>query len=271
MGENMIAALVVDLLTDLTRLDIEVVARGDRLRYRPRSALTPKLAERLRTHKADLLALLRPAEASGAAALHPGADDSGWSEGRPGVDAAECGNPRRPRSAEAPRGEGNVVRTISPVLFSSKRVDWATPPALFAEIERKYGRFDADVCATAGNAKCAKFFSPEQDGLKQPWTGRCWMNPPYGRTISDWVRKAWESSLAGATVVCLLPSRTDTRWWHTWVLPFGEVCFLPGRVKFGGSVNSAPFPSAVVVFRPAGAAKMRAELKELTDTCISAK
>ncbi len=87
------------------------------------------------------------------------------------------------------------------------------------------------------------------DGLALTWLGTCWMNPPYGRKIGQWVRKAYESSLLGATVVCLLPARTDTAWWHDYVVK-GEIRFLRGRLKFGGQKNSAPFPSAVVVYRP---------------------
>jgi phage N-6-adenine-methyltransferase len=93
---------------------------------------------------------------------------------------------------------------------------------VFDELARRFGPFDLDVCATAENAKCPRFFSPEQDGLQQRWDGRCWMNPPYGRKIGVWVRKAWESALAGATVVCLLPARTDTRWWHDYIANLPE-------------------------------------------------
>jgi hypothetical protein len=108
------------------------------------------------------------------------------------------------------------------------------------------------VCATAENAKCARFFTIADDGLQQPWHGRCWMNPPYGKAIVRWIRKAWESSLAGDTVVCLLPPRVDTRWWHDFVKPYAaEIVFVKGRLRFGAQKYPAPFPSAVVVFRPA--------------------
>jgi hypothetical protein len=86
------------------------------------------------------------------------------------------------------------------------------------------------------------------DGLQQKWKGVCWMNPPYGKEIKKWMKKAYESSLEGATVVCLVPSRTDTKWWHEYAMK-GEIEFIKGRLKFGGSKNSAPFPSAVVVFK----------------------
>jgi site-specific DNA-methyltransferase (adenine-specific) len=76
------------------------------------------------------------------------------------------------------------------------------------------------------------------------------MNPPYGREIGQWVKKAYNESRNGATVVCLLPARTDTAWWHDYVLPMATVTFIRGRLKFGDSKNSAPFPSAVAVFYP---------------------
>ena len=105
--------------------------------------------------------------------------------------------------------------------------------------------FETDVCALLENAKCKRFFTPEMDGLKQEWTGVCWCNPPYGRQIGKWVEKAVKSF---ATVVMLLPARTDTKWFHDWCLPYGKIEFLRGRLKFGGCDNSAPFPSMIVVF-----------------------
>ncbi len=127
----------------------------------------------------------------------------------------------------------------------------ATPPEFFRKMERRYGPFDLDVCALPENAKCARYFTPEQDGLKHPWRGRCWCNPPYGKTVGQWVRKAWESSLQGATVVLLLPARTDTRWWHEYVTAYAtKVRFVRGRLTFGSAAHPAPFPSAVVVFTP---------------------
>lgn len=134
-------------------------------------------------------------------------------------------------------------------LFSSATDLWETPLDLFQELDAEFG-FTLDVCALPINAKCRKFFSPTEDSLKQRWTGVCWMNPPYGRTIGDWVKKALESAQDGATVVCLLPARTDTRWWHEYVAHASEIRYVRGRLRFGKAVNSAPFPSAVVVFRP---------------------
>jgi len=125
---------------------------------------------------------------------------------------------------------------------------WATPQDFFDRYNGLYG-FQLDVCASPENAKCTRFFTKEDDGLAQEWVGVCWMNPPYGRGIKHWMRKAYQSSLAGATVVCLVPARTDTAWWHDYAVK-GQIEFIRGRLKFGGAVNSAPFPSAVVVFTP---------------------
>ena len=136
---------------------------------------------------------------------------------------------------------------INQGLLTSNTDMWSTPRAFFDDYNAVY-HFDVDVCATAENALCAKFYSPEDDGLSKEWNGVCWMNPPYGREISKWMKKAYESSLRGTTVVCLVPARTDTAWWHDYATK-GEVTFVRGRLKFGGSKNSAPFPSAVVVFQ----------------------
>ena len=133
------------------------------------------------------------------------------------------------------------------VHFSSKTDLWYTPEDFYQKYNSVYN-FEIDVCATDENAKCEKYFTEEIDGLSQKWEGVCWMNPPYGRTISKWMKKAYESSLEGATVVCLVPARTDTNWWHDYAMK-GEIEFIKGRLKFGGSKNSAPFPSAVVVFK----------------------
>lgn len=135
------------------------------------------------------------------------------------------------------------------VHFSSATEMWATPQEFFDKYNEKFG-FKTDVCASPENAKCDVYFTEQMDGLSQKWTGPCWMNPPYGRTIKAWMRKAYESSLGGATVVCLVPARTDTAWWHEYAIK-GEIEFIRGRLKFGGHKNSAPFPSAVVVFRGA--------------------
>lgn len=131
------------------------------------------------------------------------------------------------------------------LMFSGKTDLWETPQEFFDEWDRRY-HFTLDACALPENAKCKRYFTPEQDGLEQEWTGVVWCNPPYGRGVGKWVEKAVKSL---ATVVMLLPARTDTAWFHDWVLPYhGELHFIRGRLKFGGCKNAAPFPSIVVVF-----------------------
>lgn len=135
------------------------------------------------------------------------------------------------------------------VMFSSKTDLWETPQDFFDKLDSEF-HFNLDVCALPENAKCAAFYTPEMDGLSQPWYGNCWCNPPYGRQVGRWVAKAAQSAEAGATVVMLLPARTDTAWFHDYIYGRAEVRFVRGRLKFGGSANSAPFPSMVVIFRP---------------------
>jgi phage N-6-adenine-methyltransferase len=137
---------------------------------------------------------------------------------------------------------------MSSVHFMAQTDQWSTPQKFFDALNTEF-RFTLDVCADGSNAKCDTYFTAEQDGLAQEWGARCWMNPPYGREIGKWMKKAYESSLSGVLVVCLVPARTDTRWWHEYAMR-GEIRFIRGRLKFGDAVFSAPFPSAVVIFRP---------------------
>ena len=131
------------------------------------------------------------------------------------------------------------------VHYSSQKMDWETPPAFFAELDAEFG-FTLDVCALPHNTKCARFFSPADDGLTQSWGDEvCWMNPPYGTAIGKWMHRAYTASRDGATVVCLVPARTDTRWWHDFAMR-GEIRFIKGRITFVGAKSGAP----VVVFRP---------------------
>lgn len=139
-------------------------------------------------------------------------------------------------------------------------VEWETPQELFDELDREF-HFELDVCATEQNAKCKRYFSPEVDGLSQKWFGVCWMNPPYGQQTGKWIKKAYESAQDGATVVCLIASRTDTRWWHDYVMK-GEIRFLRGRVRFRSvdkKIGSPPFASTVVIFRPRAGDDRQAE------------
>src|SRR5262250_180392 len=103
------------------------------------------------------------------------------------------------------------------VYHRSLTHEWATPQAFYDALNAEFG-FTLDVAAQPGNAKCARYLTPVEDALVQPWEGICWCNPPYGRNLGDWIRKAYASAQAGATVVCLVPARTDTRWWQQYVL-----------------------------------------------------
>ena len=131
--------------------------------------------------------------------------------------------------------------------FESKRQDWETPNDLFLPLENEF-QFTIDVCATKENAKCLEYITEQMDALSLPWHGTCWMNPPFS-TIGKWIKKAYEESLRGATVVCLVPSRTNTAWWHEYVMK-GEIRFLRGRPKFKGAKHGFPQPLAVVIFKP---------------------
>jgi phage N-6-adenine-methyltransferase len=134
------------------------------------------------------------------------------------------------------------------VHFSSASDDWPTPQDFFDKLDSEFN-FTLDPCSSAENHKCKAFFTAQDNGLSKEWLGRVFMNPPYGRMIGHWMRKAYESARTSAElVVCLVPARTDTAWWHDYAMK-GEVRFLRGRLKFGGHANSAPFPNAVIVFR----------------------
>lgn len=134
--------------------------------------------------------------------------------------------------------------TLNKHLFTSAKEDWETPQVLFDKLHAEF-HFTLDVCATKANAKCKRFYTLRDDGLKQTWRGRVWMNPPYGRGIDLWVQKAFESQ---TLCVCLLPVRSDTKWWHRYVMKAGELRLLTRRLSFGNSTNKAPFPAAIVVF-----------------------
>jgi site-specific DNA-methyltransferase (adenine-specific) len=136
------------------------------------------------------------------------------------------------------------------VHFRSDSYEWSTPQAFFDGLNARY-HLMLDVCASATNAKCPTYYTRDQDGLVQPWQGRVWCNPPYGREIGKWLEKAWRSVQSGEAeiVVCLVPARPDTAWWHTWAVR-AEVEFLRGRLRFGDK-DAAPFPSALLVFRNA--------------------
>lgn len=135
-------------------------------------------------------------------------------------------------------------------LYTSNSDEWETPIEFFQSLDDEFN-FTLDVCATADNTKCSKYFTKQQDGLKQDWTGETvWCNPPYGKTIGSWCRKCYEHSIRGGVAVMLIHARTDTAWFHDWILGKAEIRFIRGRLKFGGSKWNAPFPSLVAIFKP---------------------
>ena len=133
------------------------------------------------------------------------------------------------------------------VHFSSLTNEWATPQDFFDMLNDEF-MFTLDPCATKENAKCAKFYTQEDDGLAQSWDNEIvFCNPPYGREIGKWIKKASEA--VGGVVVMLIPARTDTRYFHEYIYQKAEIRFIRGRLKFGDSKNSAPFPSMVIIFK----------------------
>jgi phage N-6-adenine-methyltransferase len=147
---------------------------------------------------------------------------------------------------------------INTALYSSRSEEWATPPSFFDELHAEFG-FTLDPCATRENAKCPTFFTKAENGLGRDWGQHIvFCNPPYGRAIGEWARKCYEASLAGATVVMLAHSRTDTRFFHDWVYGKAELRFVRGRLKFGDGKQSAPFPSMLAIYRPQAVAALAA-------------
>jgi site-specific DNA-methyltransferase (adenine-specific) len=140
--------------------------------------------------------------------------------------------------------DGNRLK----VHFMSEHINWATPQAIFDKLNAEFD-FTLDPCADISNAKCKKFYTLKENGLAQDWSKeRVFMNPPYGKEISKWIKKAYQESKKGALVICLIPSRTDTKWWHDFVLNAKQIRFIKGRLSFNDGDNTAPFPSAIIVF-----------------------
>ena len=138
------------------------------------------------------------------------------------------------------------------VHFTSNSDDWATPQYLVdwskGRFFRSYRMFDLDVCASDSNHKASKYYTVDDDGLKQAWHGNVWLNPPYGRVIGQWIDKAVNEVARGevASITLCVPARVETKWWHNMISNGAEVVFIKGRVKFGDGKSSAPFPSALV-------------------------
>jgi len=146
---------------------------------------------------------------------------------------------------------------MNSALLSSKKMDWCTPKDFFDGLNAEFS-FVLDAAATDKTAKCAEYFTPETDGLSQSWArgGAVFCNPPYGREIGKWVRKAYEEAAGGGTIVLLIPSRTDTSYFHEFIYGKAEIRFVRGRLKFtdddGRASDPAPFPSMVVIYNGKG-------------------
>ena len=140
------------------------------------------------------------------------------------------------------------------VMASSEDMTWPTPQPIFDALNAEF-KFTLDPCCVPATAKCAKYYTPKEDGLKQDWSGeRAFVNPPYGKWLKPWMKKSYEESLRGALVVCLVPARVDTAWWHDYAAK-GEVRFPRGRIKNKNGVYW-PFAAAIVVFKPRQDVKM---------------
>ena len=136
---------------------------------------------------------------------------------------------------------------IKQSLFHAKSGEYETPDEIFNPLNEEF-HFTLDVAANFQNAKCSCFFTKLDNGLIQDWgQNTCWMNPPFGRQMKLWVKKAYESSLMGATVVCLLPVRSNTNWWHDYVIK-GNIRFIRGRVIFKGQEKGLWFPLSIIIF-----------------------
>ena len=149
--------------------------------------------------------------------------------------------------------------TVSKVLFSSKDQTWGTPPDLFRGISQVHGPFLLDAATRESNPLGTEYFYTEKEnGLEQPWYNPTYVNPPYGRKIGDWIKKAYEESVKGNLVVMLIPARTDTKWFHKYIYlrPKVQLSFLKGRLSMWNydtnqpHPHKAPFPSMIVIFRP---------------------
>jgi phage N-6-adenine-methyltransferase len=138
---------------------------------------------------------------------------------------------------------------INSSLYTSNTDEWETPKAFFDKLDTEF-HFTLDVAASNDNHKCIHWYTKDNDGLTQSWWGNVWCNPPYGREIERWVLKACLSIDNANVIVMLLPTRTDTHWFHRHVYNIAELRFIEGRLHFSNSKNSAPFPSMLAIYKP---------------------
>ena len=159
---------------------------------------------------------------------------------------------KNPTTQTANGGQVEPLVSLQTVHFTSNTNEWSTPSELYKRLNREFN-FTLDPCCTKENAKCERHYTIAEDGLQQNWKDDIvFMNPPYGREIGRWIEKAYKESLRGAIVVCLIPARTDTKYWHEYIFGKAEVRFIRGRIKFGNGNNSAPFPSAIIIYKGCG-------------------
>lgn len=165
----------------------------------------------------------------------------------PGVDSGGC---FKLHCAELVRTKMSPRNQTEKVERHRSRQNWGTPLDLFRALNDEF-HFTLDVCATDDNAKCRDYYTPEMDGLIQPWHGRIWCNPPYGHDCATWVAKTAVEHCRGTCdiIVLLLPSSTDTRWFHNHVYGKAELRFIKGRLRFEKARYSAPFPSMLAIYR----------------------
>lgn len=152
-------------------------------------------------------------------------------------------------------------RHLNPKLFTSNSDEWETPQDIYDRLDREFN-FTLDPCATDENHKCDKYYTAKENGLIQDWSGEtAFMNPPYGREIGKWIKKAYiESQKQNTVVICLIPARTDTMYWHNYIMLAKEIRFIKGRLKFANrtypsyredrttKISPSPFPSAIIIF-----------------------
>jgi len=135
--------------------------------------------------------------------------------------------------------------------MTSNSQEWETPQYLFDELNLEF-KFEVDLCASKLNKKCYAFLDKQKNALDWVWSAwwkSGWLNPPFGRDVGQWIQKAYEESLEGMTVVCLVPARVDTKWFHEFVLGKAEIRFVKGRLNFSGAKHNAPFPCMILIFK----------------------
>ncbi|MBQ6503243.1 MAG: hypothetical protein IJI57_04955 [Flexilinea sp.] len=146
--------------------------------------------------------------------------------------------------------ERRKINNFDFINQDSGKDDWGTPKKLFEYLDKEW-HFELDPCANDRNHLCEKYYTKAEDGLSQDWEGkRVYMNPPYGRETGKWIEKAYRESVKGASVVCLIPARPDTSYWHNWIFPYAsKIQFIQGRLHYSDGKEGCPFPSAIVIFQ----------------------